>query len=82
VSTPLPKGADGVAEQSAPSGARGLVSATEGGLGDGNNGIGDGNQPFAHPASKRDVATVARVAHRIISAPGPPALRKNVVDSR
>ena len=71
-----------MAEQSAPCDALEPASATAGGLGDGSNGIGDGNQPFAHPASKRDVPRVARVAHRIISAPGPPPVGQEVVDSR
>jgi hypothetical protein len=76
VSTPTPNGEDALAEQSSPGDALELISATAGGLGDGDHGIGDGNQPFAHPASKRDVPRVARVARRIISAPGPPPVRK------
>jgi hypothetical protein len=76
VSTPLPKGEVAFAEHSAAGDATELVSAAAGGLG-------DGNQSFAHPASKSDVPTVARVAHRIVSAPGPPPDRcQEVVDSR
>ena len=72
VLAPLPKGEDALAEQSAAGEAPELASAVVGGLVDGNQGLADGSQPLAHPAIKRDVPMVARVAHRIELAPGPP----------
>src|SRR5262249_17905115 len=69
VSTPVPNG-DILAEQSAvrdgtePAGDGAELARSAVGR------LGDGNQPSAQPASKSDQPMAARIAHRIVSAPG------------
>src|SRR5262249_14784014 len=76
------KGEDALAEQSAAGEAPELASAVVGGLVDGNHGPAYGSQPLAHPAIKRDVPMVARMAHRIEIGSRASARAQQVVDSR